>query len=545
MDTIDSETAPMTPTQAPRTPSSRMRHTLSPAERWNQLRRAKDTTRALMPRRKRSRATLVCLFALPVVTILFVLLMLRRRGDGLPTTGPTYARRLPSYESVTGNFTAPSLRILGADSPKDASVTRKEFLAIYRPLLFVRRTGEVVRAGETGSAESHTVAATLRGDPHQLTGRRLIQCVTFDGGVSHRGSECLQHARTLAVQKSTLSYDAITANARAGDGHGLTCTNKSVIVIPLSKEDSDLRYLLPRLMMGYAALQRAKYTTRWLGIPPVQAIVLVASPIHVFQLLRPGAGTIHSSLAHALLTRDYVDVAVVRSVRELTKSCFAAGIVVGGLHDRLAIPDSAIGNDGGYLGTLPRENPLSSDALALRKVVLGKEKAEIKMRNKLLFVLDEGSSNEDGGSASGSGSLSPSATYAVRSGLRAISKREGIELAVLDVAAERLPFAQLAEKFADVSVVVGVHSNTMALCMFLPPGASVVEMAPRKIESARKLYAGLDAAGVDYVHVALAAKGTPYNLANVELETLLHFVEERVQKGKQRTAQNVGDIVLQ
>jgi len=266
---------------------------------------------------------------------------------------------------------------------------------------------------------------------------------------------------------------------------------------------------------------------------------MVIKDIRVFQLLRPGAGTLHSSLATAVLTHNNVHVSVVQSVRELSASCFSAGLIVGSLFNRLSLPDTALGSSGGYDGKSSEEPPLSSDLLALREVALPKELSSQTMRNKLLYIMDE----PEGGSG-----LTPLSDSALQDGLRAISRKEGIELVILDISAERLNFREHASKFADASVIVGVHGPALAMAVFAPRGAGLIEIRPRRFDDpTTNLYESIRSTGVDYVKVDIgttADKTMQHKLNEAERETVLHFVADHVHAGKQRSASLVRDITI-
>ena len=516
--------------------TSRMRHALSPAERWMQLRRAKPPIHSTYapPHRVSFRSRTLLLTMLPLLIAFYIIYHITHFQELVPEPRLLYSRTLPTFGRVSMNGTAPSMVILSADNQIHA---RSEFITIYRPFLLVKRS----QASEITQNNHVLVPATLRGNQDKLLGKRTTLCTSFDGTVTLNTPQCLEHARSLKVADPSVTYGRILQLSEEESGFqrasSFSCSNASIAILPISSQDEDMFHLLPKLLLAYTVIQRTRHTAHWLRVPPVHGVVLLAHPFRVFQLLRPGAGTLQSSLAISLLARNRINVAVVRTLDELPTACFASGLILGTLSDRIALPDTALGSEGGYDGNAPQHQPLSSDALSLRNVALGKQIASRPIQNKLLYVI---------AGPDGSAALTAEADTALRNGLRAISRREGIELVVFDIASERLSFKDHAKRFADSSVIVGVHGPDLAMAVFAPKGAALIEVIPNTRRST-ELYSSVSAAGLDYVKIVLGENGNsgpPYSVTELERETLLHFVSDKVHAGKERSADEVRDVTI-
>lgn len=391
-------------------------------------------------------------------------------------TSDLYSRILPVLPQEDANYTS-AHTLLRTSSHSD------QFIAIHKP--FILRSLPHRRIRPLIVLRNHTT-----------------NCTSLDFGVIALPRKvCRARANALTTPTQRLSFPLLIAHSQQTLPPTLCTKDASIAFLPLLPDDMKPINLLKRLLLAHVVLTRAR--SPWLShAPSVKALVIIASHEPLYRAIRPRSATAISKLAQTLLAGP--SIAVVRTLDELRAGCYGAGIVIGGLHNRLAIRDAL-------------NTTLSKPALALRDVVLHTPAAP-PMRNRLVYVsMADGLGGEQ----------------RVIDALQDVARVEGIEFVVIGAP---LQFSYI-HHFANASVIVGVASDILALAPVSGArGAVLVEIALPGTRST--LFRSVTAYGIDYLKIPVSA-----NVSDVDTQLLRHFVADKVHIGKARVQRTVTNVL--
>lgn len=368
-------------------------------------------------------------------------------------------------------------------TPTSESTAKVDVLMRRTPL---RSRSEVLRVHRP------FVIGTLQQRPSNESLRRWLHCTDFSKSITIPTRSCLEFLTPKGDEHVDSSYGMVAARAPHRRFNRTSCSTGSALIVPLHLRDKNVSNLLMKFLLAFSVYKRAVFSPGWLEIPPVESVIVLASPPLQALFLNNGS-SFHSGLLEALFTQHGVNVVIRRGLGKLEARyrCFGAGVFVGRFANRFAYPDAELGETSSYYGLSALPFPLSSDALVLRAHIF-KERPVPKKRFKVVYVARK---------AGKRCTWTKSSELEMRSMLREVSWKNGAQLVVFEGGSE-MGFEQQIRFFTDAAIVVGFHGDGLALSVFAPRGAKVIEIEPEYLTS--DMFGLVQSSGLSYELIRLA-----------------------------------------
>ncbi len=350
-----------------------------------------------------------------------------------------------------------------------------------------RSLGEVIRV--------HQPLALAPARRHPGKNKGNIWCADFSGAHPVSTASCATLLAKQSWENTGASYDDV--RARTNPAPPQRCAPGTTVVVALSWRDYNVCHIMMRLLLAHTVTQRARHTPHWLRVPAVRRVVVLAgSDQNLRHLTSPAR--FHAGFVHALFTNHGVQVVIVRTLDEVAKNypCYATAVFVGSHSNRFAFPDTVLGANAGYDRARPganmtsRPHPISSDALALRAHVFGPRAK--KMRFKLLYVYRGGGARRR---------WSKTGERNMDKLLRRVTRETGAEFVTFKPSRGETFHTQVAH-FEDACVIVGLHGAGLALSVFAPRSAALVEIEP--VYHFLPLFRSVRSSGIAYDMIQLS-----------------------------------------
>lgn len=314
---------------------------------------------------------------------------------------------------------------------------------------------------------------------------RQLQCTDFSKTDNVSAQACHDLLMPIEADYVDSSYAPVMARVPVRPMNRSACRKGTALIYPLHGRDENVCHLLMKFLFGFSVSKRALLTPRWMNIPPVQTVIILAprSLMPVFM----NRNSFHIGLLKALFTQHGVKVVIRPTLESLEAKyrCHAAGVFVGSYSNRFAHPDAILGENSTYFGASPLPFPLSSDGLALREHIF-KANPMPRRRYKVLYVTRQAGRRRTWTRASDS---------KMRYMLWRVAKRNGAELDIFE-GDPSAGFMTQIRHFADATVIIGFHGAGLALAAFAPRGSKIIEIEPeyhflsifRRLESSGLLH---------------------------------------------------------
>lgn len=380
-------------------------------------------------------------------------------------------------------------------SSEDVIVSKVHVLMQKTPL---RSRSEVLRIHHP------LVIGNLQRAPSNSTLSRELRCTDFSKSVIVSAKACLELLTPKGDEHVDSSLAKVAARASSRSINRTTCNKGSALIVPINWRDRSVCHLLQKFLFGFTVFKRAVFSPEWLDIPPVETVIVLISPQLESIFVDPKS--FHSGLLEALFVQHGVSVVFRRGLGKLEAKyrCFAAGVFIGSYANRFAYSDAELGPNSSYYGLSPLPFPLASDALVLRAHVF-KERRVPKKRFKVLYV-----ARRTGWQHTWTQKSEPE----VRSMLRQVAWQNGAQFSVFEGDTGK-GFAEQIRYFVDAAIIIGFHGAGLALGVFAPRGAKLIEIEPEY--HSMNIFGHLRSSGLSYEVVRLSKGSSNGSLHSSEL----------------------------
>ena len=352
-----------------------------------------------------------------------------------------------------------------------------------------RSLGEIIRIHEP-------LALTSTGKRFDKK-RMQLECQDFSGTQSISKQECERFLNLQTFHNTHASYESVLA--RTSMKQPSKCEPGTSIIIALSWRDYNVCHIMMKLLFAHTITQRVKYTPKWLNIPSVKRVILLGDATRL-RYFDKSPEKFHLGFAQSLFTKHGIDFVTTGSIDTISNSnaCYEVGVFLGSLANRFAFADRTIGENAGYnisqTGIPSRKFPLSSDAVSFRNYVFGKRAKPMKL--KVVYVFRGGKARRRW---TDSGSVKMDAL------LRRVTKEVGAELVVFKPKRGDGFYKQVSQ-FEDAAVIIGIHGAGLALSIFAPNDAALIEIEPAY--HSLSLFKSVAASGLSHDMIRLSKEST-------------------------------------